>query len=159
MSRVFRSASLSVAIRMSATALAVALAMVVTSPVPDGAAAPPPMQFLANLNSGQETPPNSSNGFGVAHLTFDGASKMLCVSASYSGLGSAEVAAHIHGPALPGEPANILFPLDIGSPKSQCVGPLNNTQKAALLKKQLYINIHTANNPDGEIRGQILRVK
>ena len=159
MSRIFRHASLSVPVRMGATALAVALTMVVTSPAPDGAAAPPPKQFLANLNSGQETPPNDSNGFGVAHFTFDEATKMLSVSASYRDLTSAEVGAHIHGPALPGQAADILFPLDSGSPKSQCVGPLTNTQKAALLRNRLYINIHTANNTGGEIRGQILRIK
>jgi hypothetical protein len=122
-------------------------------------AASRPKQFLSNLNAGQETPPNPSNGFGVAHLTFDESTKMLCFSISYSGLGSAEILAHIHGPADPGVPAGIVFPLALGSPKSGCVGPLDSVQKSSLLKNQLYINIHTAGFPGGEIRGQILRIK
>jgi hypothetical protein len=122
-------------------------------------AASGPKQFLVNINSGQETPPNASNAFGVAHLTFDETSKMLCFSISYSGLGSAEILAHIHGPGAPGVAGGILFPLAVGSPKSGCVGPLDNVEKANLLKNLLYINIHTAGFPGGEIRGQILRIK
>ena len=126
------------------------------SPVDAG---PKPKQFLANLNAGQETLAIASNAFGVAHLTFDEASKMLCMTASYSGLSSAESAAHIHGPALPGEDAGILFPLPVGSPKDTCVGPLDTDQKKALLQNELYMNVHTADNTSGEIRGQILRIK
>ena len=122
-------------------------------------AAAGPKQFLANLNAGQETLAIASNAFGVAHLTFDEPTKMLCLTVSYDGLTSAEMAAHIHGPALPGEDADVLFPLPAGSPKDTCVGPLDKTAKKALLKNQLYINVHTANNTCGEIRGQILRIK
>jgi hypothetical protein len=81
------------------------------------------------------------------------------LTVSYDGLTSAETAAHIHGPALPGVDANVLFPLPAGSPKDTCVGPLDKDQKKALLKNQLYINVHTMNNTNGEIRGQILRIK
>lgn len=122
-------------------------------------AAPPPKQFLSVLNGGQETPPVASNGSGVAHLTFDETTKMLCFSITHQLLGSAEILAHVHGPALPGTPAGVVFALPLGASKSGCVGPLDKNQKSDLLKSLLYINIHTAGFPGGEIRGQILRIK
>jgi hypothetical protein len=122
-------------------------------------AAAPPKQFLAILNAPQETPPVATAGNGAAHLTFDEGSKMLCFSINFQNLGSAEILAHIHGPALPGTPAGILFPLPLGNPKTGCVGPLDKNQKSALLKNTTYINIHTTGFPAGEIRGQILRIK
>ena len=39
------------------------------------------------------------------------------------------------------------------------VGPLTKKQKKDLLRGLFYINVHTANNPPGEIRGQVLGVK
>jgi CHRD domain len=123
------------------------------------AAAPPPKQFLALLNEPQEVPPNPGTATGIAHLTFSESDKLLCLSLTYEGLSGAETDAHIHGPALPGVDGGILFGLALGNPKKQCVGPLINTEKRSLLKNELYINIHTALWPAGEIRGQILRIK
>src|SRR5690242_5784259 len=40
-------------------------------------------QFLANLNAGQQSPPNSTTGLGVAHFTFDETTKMLCFAITY----------------------------------------------------------------------------
>jgi hypothetical protein len=122
-------------------------------------AASKPKQFLAIINGPQETPPNGSPAQGVAHLTFDGTTKMLCYSISFQGLPSAEILAHIHGPALPGTAAGILFPLPLGGAKSGCAGPLTSDQSSDLLKNLLYINVHSVGFPGGEIRGQILRIK
>lgn len=135
----------------------VALALLLSPASP--ATAGGPKQFLSNLNAAQETPPVPTAGFGVAHLTFDEASKMLCFAITYGSLSSAEILAHVHGPADPGVPGGVLLPLPLGNPKSGCVGPLDSDQKKALLKNQTYINIHTAGFPAGEIRGQILRIK
>jgi hypothetical protein len=135
-------------------ALAIASALAAAPALAGG-----PRQFLANLNASQETPPNASNAFGVAHFTFDDTTLMLCFSIAYSGLGSSEISAHIHGPGLPGVPAGILFTLPAGSPKSGCAGPLTSDQKKALLKNELYTNVHTTGFSGGEIRGQILRIK
>jgi len=114
---------------------------------------------IALLSAAQETPPSPTPAHGNALLTYDTITKMLCLSASYSGLGSAEILAHIHGPAAPGTAAGIVFPLPLGNPKVACVGPLTSTDYANLKKGLLYINIHTAGFPAGEIRGQILSLK
>jgi len=120
--------------------------------------------FIAVLNSGQETPPNTSGAFGVAFFTFDTKTGQLCYRVSYSRLeGGAEVAAHIHGPAVPGQMANVLIPIaESGSPKNNCITPdaaTLKTVKKALPKGQLYFNVHSAQDPGGEIRGQILPTK
>ena len=141
------------------TAAAALLALAVLLGATRAEAVPPPKQFLSNLNAPQETPPVPSPGLGVAHLTFNETTKLLCFSITYSGLVGAEILAHIHGPSLPGVPGGILFPLPLGNPKTGCVGPLSKTDKASLLKNLLYINAHTVAFPGGEIRGQILRIK
>jgi hypothetical protein len=88
-------------------ALGAVAASLLAPSAPHGAA--PPKQFLAVINGGQETPPVGSVGSGVAHLTFDEATKMLCFSSTHQNLGSAEILAHIHGPALPGTAGGIVF--------------------------------------------------
>ena len=55
--------------------------------------------------------------------------------------------------------AAILFGLTPvpGNPKNGCVGPFaTGAVKKALKKGLLYLNIHTNQNPNGEIRGQII---
>lgn len=158
MRSVFRSGSKFLASKMGLVVLAACLA-IVSAPAISTGAAPPPKQFLANINASQETPPVASNAFGVAHLTFDETTKLLCFSISYSGLVAPELLAHIHGPALPGVPGGIVFGLPPGSPKSGCTPALSKMQKAELLKNLWYINVHTGFAIGGEIRGQILRIK
>jgi hypothetical protein len=116
--------------------------------------------FIALLNGGQEVPPTTSTGIGVAFMTL-GKDKMLCYSLSYLGLTGTETIAHFHSPAAPGSNANVLFgitpPVAIGSPKHACVGPFNKDGLKALKKGQIYVNVHTDAFLGGEIRGQVLR--
>lgn len=117
--------------------------------------------FISVINGGQEVPSNAVNGQGVAFLTFDPDTDMLCYSITYSGLTGTEQDGHIHGPASPGVDASILFSIvpPLSSPKNGCVGPLTNDNASALKKGQLYLNIHTDLFPGGELRGQIIPVK
>jgi hypothetical protein len=110
--------------------------------------------FIALLNGGQEVPPNTSNASGIAFLTFDG--KQLCFAITTT-IGAQETAAHIHGPAAPGVTAGILFSLDAGRAKNGCWSSPATSVKKALKKGRLYLNIHTDEFPNGEIRGQILK--
>jgi len=111
-------------------------------------------RFIAVLNAGQEVPPNTSNAAGVAFLYFKG--DTLCVALTFGGLTGSAVAAHIHGPGNPEENAAIIFPISATSPSNMCVGPLTKNNRKDLQKGRLYINVHTAAFPGGEIRGQIL---
>lgn len=85
----------------------------------------------------------------------------LSFNITYGGLTGPLTAAHIHGPAEFGESAGVLVPFnaqafDVDGSISGTVG-LNPTQLAAFLDGLTYVNIHTAEHPGGEIRGQILR--
>jgi hypothetical protein len=118
--------------------------------------------FTAVLNSGQEPPPNTNDSpaFGVAFVTFNTDTGELCFSISYeeSQLTAEETNAHFHAPAPPGVNASVIIQLPTpGNPKNGCVTPdLTEDQRSDLFQGLWYINIHTANNPGGEIRGQVL---
>jgi uncharacterized repeat protein (TIGR01451 family) len=112
-----------------------------------------PLVFTANLNSAQETPPNNSTATGTATLLLSADEKTAHVSLNFAGLSSAETAAHIHGPAAPGVMGNILFPLPNGSFTDFLISP-SATDVQNLKNGQLYINVHSSNFLNGEIRGQ-----
>jgi hypothetical protein len=117
--------------------------------------------LTALLTSGQEPPPNTndSKAFGVAFVTFNTEMGELCFSISYDEdtLTSAETVAHFHAPAPPGVNAPVIIPLPTGSPKNGCVTPdLTEDLRRDLFRGFWYVNIHTENNPGGEIRGQLI---
>ena len=112
-----------------------------------------PALFTANLTAAQETPPNNSTAVGTATILLSPDETTARVSLNFSGLTSAETDAHIHGPAAPGVVGVILFPLPAGN-VSDFVISLTPTDVANLKNGQLYVNVHTTNFPNGEIRGQ-----
>jgi uncharacterized repeat protein (TIGR01451 family) len=112
-----------------------------------------PALFTASLLGGQETPPNSSTATGTATLLLSPDETSARVSVNFSGLTSAETDAHIHGPAGPGVVGVILFPLPNGNVSDFQIS-LTPTDVANLKNGLLYVNVHTANFPNGEIRGQ-----
>jgi uncharacterized repeat protein (TIGR01451 family) len=112
-----------------------------------------PLVFTASLNSAQETPPNNSNASGSATLLLSPDEQTARVSLNFTGLSSAETAAHIQGPAAPGVAGNVLFPLPNGSFSDFLISPSPNDVQN-LKNGQLYINVHSSNFLNGEIRGQ-----
>ena len=126
-------------------------------------AAPAPAatkSFFAVLNGGQETPATDSNAFGVAFLTFDDKTLMLCYSITFFSLSSVEKQAHLHGPAAPGVSAGIIVALTPvpGDVKNACV-VLPKKNKKDLKRGMTYLNVHTAKFGNGEIRGQVIPAK
>jgi hypothetical protein len=118
-----------------------------------------PMQLAAKLAAANEVPPVSSPAMGDAQVTYDKASKQLRWNVSYAGLSGPATAAHFHGPAASG--ANAPVALNIapsGPPTNPITGTaqLTEQQEAQLLAGQWYLNVHTAANRGGEIRGQVL---
>jgi hypothetical protein len=133
-----------------AVSLAVSAALFAASP-----ATAEMMKLSATLEAAQEVPPNDSAGKGTAEVTFDSESKKLDWTIEYSGLTGEATAAHFHGPAAKGENAGVAVPIE--DPKSGASGTatLTDAQAADLVAGRLYINVHTAAHPDGEIRGQV----
>lgn len=110
---------------------------------------------VALLDGGQEVPAVATGAQGFALFNINPTTNNLDFYILYGGLVGVETAAHIHGLALPGTNAGVLFPLPAGSPK---VGTWNypEAQEQNILDGMMYVNIHTAFAPGGEIRGQIV---
>ena len=105
-------------------------------------------------------PPKTTNGLGTGTVILSADETTAKVSLSFSGLGTPANAAHIHGPAVPGVNAPVLFPLTVPAATSGSVNDVTislTPQQVQFLKDGLlYFNVQTTTNPGGEIRGQIL---
>ncbi len=116
------------------------------------------IQYAAILNSLEEVPAGLSTATGVFRFTYSPGNTKGHYIASYNGLSGAATAAHIHNAAL-GVNGPVVAPLATGLPNT-FVGDLDfSTLPADFLQKLkdklLYVNVHTATNPGGEIRGQL----
>ena len=115
------------------------------------------VKLTAELKGGNEVPPNNSPGSGNAEATFDTNTKVLTYTVTYSGLSGPALGAHFHGPSEPGKNAGIALPFKSAQSPIQGTATLTDAQAADLLAGRYYINIHTAANPAGEIRGQVTK--
>ena len=139
------------------TALAFACAAAFTIAAPAFAET---LTFKASLTAAQEVPPTNSKGKGEVTATYDTASKKLSWKGSYSDLSGPATAAHFHGPAAAGKNAGVAVPIFAGgAAKSPFEGSatLTDAQAKELMGGEWYVNIHTANNKAGEIRGQMAK--
>jgi hypothetical protein len=116
------------------------------------------VKMKADLTGAQEVPAVTTQGKGSAEVAFDPASKKLSWTVTYSGLSGPATAAHFHGPAEPGKNAGVAVPIpnQANSPVSGSA-TLTDAQAADLAAGRYYVNVHTAANPGGEIRGQVTK--
>lgn len=121
-----------------------------------GPASAEEMHFKADLSAASEVPPTDSSGTGSAVITYDTDTKELGWTIDYSGLTGPATAAHFHGPAAAGENAGVLVPITVSDSPMEGSATLTDEQAAALMDGKLYVNIHTAANKGGEIRGQVM---
>jgi hypothetical protein len=115
------------------------------------------VNLKADLKASNEVPPNDSKGSGSVTATYDDASKTLSWKGNISGLSGPATAAHFHtGEA--GKNGGVTIPI-AGADKSSFEGTatLTEAQAADLMAGKLYVNIHTAANKGGEIRGQMMK--
>ncbi|HEX5112172.1 MAG TPA: CHRD domain-containing protein [Saprospiraceae bacterium] len=113
--------------------------------------------FTARLSGDQENPQVASDGQGVAVLTFDRTQTNVYINVSVSNLSSPITGAHIHEGAF-GENGPVVLDLTSflsGNRIKGVMRGLPNTVMSKLLSGDYYINVHTENNPGGEIRGQL----
>ena len=143
-----------------------------------------PMTFAGSLSGANEVPPVVSPGTGLATVVLDPTAQTIQINATFSGLTSNDTAAHIHCCADLGTNAGVAtltpaftgFPLGVTSGTYSQIFDLTQASfynppfvtmeggtiaqaEAALIAGieggQAYFNIHTANNPGGEIRSQL----
>ena len=112
------------------------------------------------LNSGQEIPKQVVKNQ-AGHGTFTGTlvGTKLTWKLTWAKLTGPAAAAHIHTGAM-GKSGNVIVPLC--TPCGNATGSKSGTAtiSASLLKTiqkhGTYVNVHTAKNPNGEIRGQLV---
>jgi hypothetical protein len=115
-------------------------------------------KMKATLDGKSEVPANTSAGTGTADLDYDTASKKLSWKITYSGLSGPATAAHFHGPAAAGANAGVAVAIpNAGTSPVEGNATLTDAQAADLMAGKYYINVHTAANPGGEIRGQVTK--
>ena len=113
--------------------------------------------FTTQLRAANEVPSNASQGSGSVDAVLNKDTNLLRWKVSYTGLSGPVTGAHFHGPAAVGANAGVVLPWP-GPVTSPMEGSatLTPAQVAELVAGRWYANIHTAANPGGEIRGQMM---
>lgn len=113
--------------------------------------------FEVALSGANQVPPVDAAGNGELVARFDTDTRLLSWTVTYTGLTGTPTAAHFHGPAELGVNAGVTVGLQ-GDLISPIMGEvvLSTEQAADLMAGLLYLNIHTAAFPAGEIRGQLV---
>jgi hypothetical protein len=117
------------------------------------------IQLKADLKASAEVPPKDSSGMGTLTGTLNTETNEFTYHIEFSGLTGPVVAAHFHGPAAEGVNAKPQLPIK-GTPVTSPVdgkATLTAEQAKDLVDGKWYFNCHTAANPGGEIRGQIMK--
>ena len=112
--------------------------------------------FSATLSGAAEVPANTAVGTGSLEATLDKGTNQLTWKMTYIGLTGPATAAHFHGPAMPGANAGVAVPFATAVSPVEGKATLTAPQVADLMAGKWYANVHTAANPGGEIRGQLM---
>ena len=112
--------------------------------------------FSATLNGANERPtPVTSTATGTSVASFNITTKIISIVTTYTGI--TPTAGHIHtGAATVAGPVTFGF-TSLTSPITFTTPALAATQEADLMANQMYVNLHTAAFPGGEIRGQLIK--
>jgi hypothetical protein len=123
-----------------------------------------PVSFKVPLTGAQQVPPVETPGSGSADLTYDSDTRVVTWNISFGGLSSQATMAHFHGPAPAGKNAGVKVWLsqkgnmEVTSPISG-QATLSPDDARMFEAGDMYINVHTKSNPNGEIRGQVVPPK
>jgi len=122
--------------------------------------------FIATMNGANEVPAKAVAGTGTFSVVKSGATYTYTIT--YTGMTGALTAAHIHGPAAVGANAVPIVPFDVtgAGASGTLTGTFTQTSFVTIPPDSLdklmtsgnaYVNLHTAANAAGEIRGQLSR--
>lgn len=113
--------------------------------------------ITAKLSGNNEVPAIMTDAVGVATVHFNADFTKATVNATVSNLSSAFTGAHIHQ-GKSGKNGAVLIPLTgdyIDGRLTSEIAIVDSSLIALLINGALYLNIHTENNPSGELRGNL----
>lgn len=116
---------------------------------------PPPVALSGTLSGNQEVPMKAVAGTGNVYATLDRATNVLTYTVSYAGLTGPLQAAHFHGPAPAGVNAGVALPITVTYSPLNGAARLTPAMAADVERGLWYVNLHTPNYPDGELRAQV----
>lgn len=119
--------------------------------------------LATTLSGSAEVPPTGSNATGSFTATYDDVANLLSYTMIVNNLGSGATAAHVHGPAGIGQTAPPIINLAVTSGATSFTSNGTSTPGDPAGFESLlqfgtinaYVNVHSANFPGGEIRGQL----
>jgi hypothetical protein len=115
--------------------------------------------FTARMNGAQEVPSVTTNAAGVATFTLNGNRDSLCVSVFMGGFSTTLNGIHLHAGAA-GTNGGVEVDLTpyLSNNTIQTVLTGSNLPASLvenMIQGNIYLNAHTSNNANGEIRGQV----
>ncbi len=115
--------------------------------------------YFAYLTQAQEVPATGSAATGFARVFVNETTMTLSFTLTFTNLSSAQTASHIHAPGAIG--SNAAVAINFGN-NNQTSGTITGsniaitpTQLSQIRQHLAYVNVHSANFPGGEIRGQL----
>ncbi len=128
---------------------------------PGYSAVAPEESWACTLSGAQALPPNSSLATGECDIHLRG--DRIHVRLSWRDLSGPVTHVNFHGSAVAGDTGPVLWSLvpDVRGPQTpnpiEAEFEITHTQSDLLREGRVYVDIHTAVFPRGEIRGQLLR--
>jgi hypothetical protein len=131
------------------------------SPTPVGTPVPA-RAFAGKLKGRSEVPPVATDGRGFGFVLLNPAGDHIGVRVAFVHLSSAVTSITINGPSAPDANGPVVFTINNNGGTAGVTPPQSfavTTEQIAQLRNGVwYFQVATANNPDGEIRGQIRSV-
>lgn len=115
------------------------------------------LTFSTTMTGANEEPPVATSGTGEVDAVLNKDTLLLRWKVFFQNLSGPPTMAHFHGPAEVGQNARVVLPFKgpivSGMEREATLTP---AQARDLIAGKWYANVHTAEHPAGEIRGQMI---
>lgn len=116
--------------------------------------------FTTYLTPAQEVPAATSTGTGYGRVFVNTTTMTYTFTVVFNGMTSAQTLSHIHAPAAIGATAPVIINFGTVGGTSGTIsgsGSITQGQLNQIRAGQGYINVHSSNFPNGELRGQLAK--